>query len=55
MNNVGIGAMKARVDHDCKKIAIIDFDVHFGNGTYEIFRNDKDTLFFRPHDWRWGR
>ena len=49
MNNVGIGAMKARVDHDCKKIAIIDFDVHFGNGTYEIFRNDKDTLFISVH------
>ncbi len=49
MNNVGIGAMKARVDHGCKKVAIIDFDVHFGNGTYEIFRMDKDTMFISVH------
>jgi acetoin utilization deacetylase AcuC-like enzyme len=49
LNNVAIGATKARVDYGCKKIAIIDFDVHFGNGTYEIFRNDKDTLFVSVH------
>ena len=49
VNNVAIGVMKAKVDHGCKRVAVVDFDVHFGNGTYEIFEEDDDTLFISVH------
>ena len=49
LNNVAIGATRARIEWGCKKVAIIDFDVHFGNGTYEIFEEDDDTLFVSVH------
>jgi acetoin utilization deacetylase AcuC-like enzyme len=32
-NNVGVGAMHARAKYDLARIAIVDFDVHHGNGT----------------------
>ena len=44
-NNVAIGAAHARAIHDLKRIAVVDFDVHHGNGTQEAFW-DKSYLFF---------
>ncbi len=44
-NNVAVGACYARDQYDVKKIAIVDFDVHHGNGTEDIFRNDASLLF----------
>ncbi len=48
-NNVAIGAMHARVIHGLTKIAIVDFDVHHGNGTQTMFCNDPNTLFASSH------
>jgi acetoin utilization deacetylase AcuC-like enzyme len=50
-NNVAIGA--AYVSHSCKlgKAAIIDFDVHHGNGTQEIFYDDDRILYASMHSW----
>lgn len=48
-NNVAIGAMHARVAHGLRKVAIVDFDVHHGNGTQAMFAADGDTLFASTH------
>lgn len=44
-NNVAIGVMHAKAVYGVKKIAIIDFDVHHGNGTHDIFQRDKTVLY----------
>src|SRR5215470_14728283 len=39
-NNIAIGAMRAREVHRLARVAVIDFDVHHGNGTQATFEND---------------
>jgi len=39
-NNIAVGAAHALEAHSLERIAIVDFDVHHGNGTEDIFRND---------------
>ncbi len=48
--NVVIAAQHARRKHGLKKIAIVDFDVHHGNGTQDLVWNDPDTLFVSSHE-----
>jgi len=43
-NNVAVGARHAIEVHGLDRVAIIDFDVHHGNGTEEIFENDEHVL-----------
>ena len=43
-NNVAITAAHALANHGLKRIAIIDFDVHHGNGTEDIMQNDERIL-----------
>lgn len=43
-NNVAVGAAHALEAHGLDRIAILDFDVHFGNGTEDIFRHDGRVL-----------
>ncbi len=43
-NNVAIGALHALGQHGLKRVAIIDFDVHHGNGTEEILAGDERVL-----------
>ena len=43
-NNVAVGALHALSAHGIKRVAIIDFDVHHGNGTEDIFENDPHVL-----------
>jgi acetoin utilization deacetylase AcuC-like enzyme len=43
-NNVAVAARHARHAHGVERAAIIDFDVHHGNGTEDIFRNDPHVL-----------
>ena len=43
-NNVAVGATHALVHHGLARIAIIDFDVHHGNGTEDIFAGDERVL-----------
>ncbi len=43
-NNVALGAVHAMTEYNLKRIAIIDFDVHHGNGTQDIFQNNKHVM-----------
>ncbi|MGB5540682.1 MAG: histone deacetylase family protein [Gammaproteobacteria bacterium] len=44
-NNVAVGAAHAFARYGLQRIAIVDFDVHHGNGTEDIFRDDVRVLF----------
>ena len=50
-DSVAVGAAHARAVHGVKKIAIVDFDVHHGNGTQAIFWDDPDTFYVSTHQW----
>jgi acetoin utilization deacetylase AcuC-like enzyme len=43
-NNVAIGALHALEQHRLERVAVIDFDVHHGNGTEDILANDERVL-----------
>jgi acetoin utilization deacetylase AcuC-like enzyme len=49
LNHVAVAASHARAAHGMKRVAIVDFDVHHGNGTQAIFENDPDVLFISSH------
>ncbi len=44
-NNIAVGAAHALEEYGLERIAIIDFDVHHGNGTEDIFRDDPRVFF----------
>jgi len=48
-NNVAIGAMRAREVHRLARVAVIDFDVHHGNGTQATFENDAGLFYASTH------
>ena len=48
-NNIAIAGMYARRKHGAERIAVVDFDVHHGNGTQDIFWSDKDLFFASTH------
>jgi acetoin utilization deacetylase AcuC-like enzyme len=48
-NSVAVGARYARLRHGVERLAIVDFDVHHGNGTQEIFWNDPSVLYISTH------
>ncbi len=50
-NNIAIGARYAQSAHGVERVAIIDWDVHHGNGTQEIFYKDKSVLFISTHQY----
>ena len=52
-NNVAIAARHAQKRHGVERVAIVDWDVHHGNGTEEIFYSDDSVLFFSTHQWPW--
>ena len=49
-NNVAIAARHAQAVHGAERIAIVDFDVHHGNGTQEIFWHDSSVLYASTHE-----
>jgi len=56
INNIAVAVQQLRSQHNVKRVAVIDFDVHQGNGTVEIFKDIPDVLFcssfqhpFYPH------
>ncbi len=51
LNNVAIGALHARAIHGLKRVAVVDFDVHHGNGTQDIFFADPDLFYASTHQW----
>jgi acetoin utilization deacetylase AcuC-like enzyme len=48
-NNVAIGALHARAKHGAERVAVVDFDVHHGNGTQAAFWTDKDLFYGSTH------
>jgi acetoin utilization deacetylase AcuC-like enzyme len=52
-NNVALGARHAQQRHGAEKVAIIDWDVHHGNGTQDLFYEDGSVLFFSTHQSPW--
>jgi acetoin utilization deacetylase AcuC-like enzyme len=48
-NNIAIAARHAQQKHGAQKVAIVDWDVHHGNGTQDIFYEDGSVLFCSTH------
>ncbi len=48
-NNVAVGAYYLLEKYKLNKVAIIDFDVHHGNGTQDIFYNNEKVLYISTH------
>jgi acetoin utilization deacetylase AcuC-like enzyme len=48
-NNIAVAAAHALSQHGIERVMIIDWDVHHGNGTQEIFWNDRRVLFLSLH------
>jgi acetoin utilization deacetylase AcuC-like enzyme len=48
-NNIAIGARYARLHHKLNRVFILDWDVHHGNGTQDIFYEDPSVFFCSLH------
>jgi acetoin utilization deacetylase AcuC-like enzyme len=51
LNNVALAARHAQREHGISRVMIVDWDVHHGNGTQEIFYGDGSVFFFSTHQW----
>ncbi|MDE3166858.1 MAG: histone deacetylase [Acidobacteriota bacterium] len=51
LNNVALAARYAQSRHGVGRVLIVDWDVHHGNGTQEIFYQDGSVFFFSTHQW----
>jgi acetoin utilization deacetylase AcuC-like enzyme len=51
LNNVSIAARYAQRRHGVERVMIVDWDVHHGNGTQDIFYSDPSVFFFSTHQW----
>lgn len=49
-NNIAVAAHYAKAKYGLEKVAIIDFDVHHGNGTQDIFWKEKDVFYGSSHE-----
>ena len=50
-NNIAIAAMHAILKHRLKRVMIVDWDLHHGNGTQSIFYKDPRVLYFSAHQY----
>src|ERR1039457_2550519 len=50
-NNAAIAARYAQRNHGVGRVLIVDWDVHHGNGTQDIFYRDASVFFFSSHQW----
>ena len=48
-NTAAVAALHARVRWGVKRVAVVDFDVHHGNGTQDIFESDPDLFYASSH------
>ena len=48
-NSVAVGAAHARAVHGLRRVAVVDFDVHHGNGTQDIFWDEPDLFYVSTH------
>lgn len=53
-NNVSVAAQYAVKNHGLKRVLIVDWDIHFGNGTQHIFENDPQVLYISIHRYDHG-
>ncbi len=51
INNVAVAARYAQTELGLARVAIVDFDVHHGNGTETLFRGDDTVFFVSLHQW----
>jgi acetoin utilization deacetylase AcuC-like enzyme len=51
LNNVALAARYAQRQHGVERVLIVDWDVHHGNGTQDIFYSDPSVFFFSTHQW----
>jgi acetoin utilization deacetylase AcuC-like enzyme len=51
LNNVALAARYAQRRHGIERVMIVDWDVHHGNGTQDIFYADPSVFFFSTHQW----
>jgi len=49
-NNAAVAARHAQKVHGAERVAIMDFDVHHGNGTQDIFWSDPTVMYFSTHE-----
>ncbi len=53
-NNVAVGARYAQTEYpEVERVAVVDWDVHHGNGTQGIFYDDPTVFFFSMHQYPW--
>jgi len=52
-NNIAIAAAYLRAHHGLSRVAIVDWDVHHGNGTQHAFEDDPNVFFASLHQWPW--
>jgi acetoin utilization deacetylase AcuC-like enzyme len=50
-NHVAVAAEYARTAHGVERVAIVDFDVHHGNGTQDAFYDDPNVLYVSTHEY----
>ena len=50
-NNAAVATRFAQAELGLERVAILDWDVHHGNGTQEIFQDDDTVLFVSLHEW----
>ena len=53
LNNIALAARHAQRRHGLERVLIVDWDVHHGNGTQDIFYADGTVLFFSTHQSPW--
>lgn len=53
LNNVALAARHAQAVHGVKRVLIVDWDVHHGNGTQDAFNADPSVFFFSTHQSPW--
>ena len=51
VNHVAVAAQYALDTYPCEKVAVVDFDVHHGNGTQQIFYERGDVLYISTHQY----
>ncbi|HUB33751.1 MAG TPA: histone deacetylase [Bryobacteraceae bacterium] len=51
LNNIALAARYAQQRHGLDRVLIVDWDVHHGNGTQDIFYTDASVFFFSTHQW----
>jgi acetoin utilization deacetylase AcuC-like enzyme len=52
-NNAAVAARYVQKKYGVEKVLIVDWDVHHGNGTQEIFYEDGSVFYFSTHQWPW--